>query len=256
MPDSRLKTTFNRAALLYEEIRPGYPDELIKDIVDLSGISSHGKILEIGCGTGQATRAFAAFGHEMLCIDIGPGLIDIAKERFREFPNVTFLVCAFEEWKPDQNFDLLISATAFRWIDPEVRYIKAWNVLNPDGALATFSNRHVRWEGFFVEVQEVYRKYAPQLCVVPLPDQQPPPPSPEPGVERFLEPVQRTYPWAQEYSSEQYVKLLGTYSDHLALPESNREPLFKGIKDLIDEKYGGAIMKHYESVFDFRKKKT
>ena len=62
------------------------------------------------------------------------------------------------------------------------------------------------------------------------------------------------YPWTQEYSSEQYVKLLGTYSDHIALPDRNRRLLLDGICDLIEKEYGGSILKHYEAVLDLRKK--
>lgn len=54
MPDSR-RNTFDSVACRYDEIRPGYPDELIDDIECLSGIPDDGRILEIGCGTGHAT---------------------------------------------------------------------------------------------------------------------------------------------------------------------------------------------------------
>jgi len=51
---NRLRTTFDGAALLYDEVRPGYPEELFDDVVALSGIPSGGRVLEIGCGTGHA----------------------------------------------------------------------------------------------------------------------------------------------------------------------------------------------------------
>ncbi len=48
----RLRTTFDGAALLYDDVRPGYPEELFDDVVALSGIPPAGSVLEIGCGTG------------------------------------------------------------------------------------------------------------------------------------------------------------------------------------------------------------
>jgi ubiquinone/menaquinone biosynthesis C-methylase UbiE len=54
---AKLRAIFDEAALLYDEVRPGYPEELFDDIVALSGIPSGGRILEIGCGTGQARTA-------------------------------------------------------------------------------------------------------------------------------------------------------------------------------------------------------
>ena len=55
-----LKTTFNIVASLYDEVRPGYPDELVRDVLGFSEMDRSGKILEVGCGTGQASRLFAA----------------------------------------------------------------------------------------------------------------------------------------------------------------------------------------------------
>jgi ubiquinone/menaquinone biosynthesis C-methylase UbiE len=51
----RLRTIFDEAASLYDEVRPGYPEDLFDDVISLSGIPAGGRILEIGCGTGQVT---------------------------------------------------------------------------------------------------------------------------------------------------------------------------------------------------------
>ena len=103
MSSTELKTTFNTAAVLYEDIRPGYPEELIQDIVELSGINDHSRILEVGCGTGKATQSFAERGYEMVCLDIGADLIAVAKEKLSGFPNVSFVEQAFEAWKSIVN---------------------------------------------------------------------------------------------------------------------------------------------------------
>ncbi len=251
MSNTELKTTFNTAAILYEEVRPGYPEELISDVIALSCIENHSRILEIGCGTGKATRPFAERGYEMVCLDIGVDLVAVASERLKEFPNVLFVEQAFEGWQPEDKFDLIISATAFHWVDPKVRYLKAFEVLESGGFLAVFSNQHVRKdEGFFVESQSLYDKYYP-----PLTTNRPTHATNFPGVEAFQDPIKRVYPWTQTYSSEQYIKLLGTYSDHIALPDENRHCLFDGIVNLIETKYNGRITKHYEAVLDLRETK-
>ena len=157
MSDLEPGATFNTAAPLYEDVRPGYPDELIRDVLALSGIPDGGSILEVGCGTGQATEPFAARGYEMVCLDIGPDMLEIAERKLGRHPNVSVMLSAFEAWKPDREFDLVISATAFKWVDPEVRYIRARDALRADGTIATFVNLHARQhEGFFVRVQELY----------------------------------------------------------------------------------------------------
>ena len=129
MSNAKLRTTFNTAPTLYEEIRPGYPEELIRDVVSLSGLNDRSRILEVGCGTGKATLSFAERGYALVCLDIGTDLIAVAKEKLREFPNVSLVREAFEVWKPERTFNLVFSATAFHWVDPKVRYLKAYEAL-------------------------------------------------------------------------------------------------------------------------------
>ena len=50
----------------------------------------------------------------------------------------------------------------------------------------------------------------------------------------------------QSYSSEEYLGLLSTFSDHITLPETQRDALFAEIRKLIDE-HGGTIEKPYRS---------
>ena len=251
MSNIELKTTFNTAPTLYEDVRPGYPAELIRDVIDLSGLEDNNRVLEIGCGTGKATRPFAERGYDLVCLDIGADLIVVARESLKEFPNISFIEQAFEEWESDGKFDLVISATAFHWVDPKVRYLKASEVLKSNGFLAVFSNQHVRKdEGFFAESQSLYDKY-----YAPLTTNRPTHATDFPGVEAFQDPIKRVYPWTQTYSSEQYIKLLSTYSDHIALPEKNKRLLFEGIVNLIEGKYDGQITKHYATVLDLREKK-
>lgn len=85
MTDDRnqLRTTFNQVALLYDQVRPGYPEALFDDVVSLSLISPVGRILEIGCGTGQATVPFARLGYRILCIELGKNLATVAKKNWR-----------------------------------------------------------------------------------------------------------------------------------------------------------------------------
>ena len=250
MSNTELKTTFNTAAMLYEEVRPGYPEELIRDVVDLSGLNDRSRILEVGCGTGKATRTFAERGYEMVCLDIGADLIAVAKKKLKAFPNVSFVRRAFETSKLEGKFDLIISATAFHWVDPKVRYLKASEALKSKGFLAVFSNQHVRKdEGFFAEVQDLYDRYYLRQRT-----NRPTHATNFPGVETFQDPIKRVYPWTQTYSAEQYIKLRNTYSDHIALPEKNKHLLFEGITNLIETKYNDQITKHYEVVLDIREK--
>ena len=164
MADERtlLRTTFERAAWLYDEARPGYPEELFDDAVELSGIPPGGRILEIGCGTGKATMPFARRGYRVQCIELGEQLAAVAREKLGDYPDVTVETGDFEDWPVEEAaFDLAFAATAFHWIDPAVGYPKLARVVKPGGAIAIFRHEHVQSEmsdGFFESVQGFYRE--------------------------------------------------------------------------------------------------
>jgi ubiquinone/menaquinone biosynthesis C-methylase UbiE len=250
-----LRTTFNKSAEWYDQIRPGYPEVLFDDVIRLSGIPAGGQILEIGCGTGKATEMFAARGYKMLCLDIGIDLAAVAARKFCESNNVQIAVSSFEQWNPEGRlFDLVIAATSFHWIDPAIASAKSAAVLKPNGSLAVFWNRSIRHDdGFFLRVQDVYRAHAPSMASADAYAKQY---YGEPASLEFFEaPVVRSYRWAAEYSAKEYISLLGTYSDHINLSEGERSNLFSAIEDLINREYGGKVLKHYETVLQLQSKR-
>jgi len=55
-----LGRVFNEVPELYDRVRPAYPGELFADLVAITGLDRRSPVLEVGCGTGQATRSLAA----------------------------------------------------------------------------------------------------------------------------------------------------------------------------------------------------
>jgi SAM-dependent methyltransferase len=250
----RLRTTFDSAASLYDEVRPGYPDELFDDIVSLSGIPPAGRILEIGCGTGQATVPFARRGYHILCIELGENLATVARRNLEGYPLAEVRTGAFEEWPLQQGaFDLAISATAFHWLDPAVAYSKTARALREGGSLALFWNVHVQSdasEGFFEEVQRIYEREAPEI--VGPDDHRLPRPSEVPDRTAEIEAsgmfgaiTASQYRWDETYDTAEYLRVLSTYSGHRSLRDDTRRLLFRGIADLAGTKFGGRIVKGY-----------
>lgn len=248
------RSSFDQIAEDYDAVRPGYPPELIDDIIILAALPSPAHILEIGCGTGQATQPFVQRGDYLSCLDIGAALLAIAQHKFAAYPHVQFYHTAFENWSDQPNsFDLVMSATAFHWIAPEIGYPKAAALLKDTGSLAIFSNEHRPSAPDFAE--DLY--HIEQQIVPAWPDPRSPP-----NLERMIAETEirinatglfapviiKTYPWTQSYTTKTYLRLINTYSNYRNLDEPTRTLLFQAIANLIDQQYAGMITKSYLAV--------
>jgi SAM-dependent methyltransferase len=223
---------------------------LFDDLVELGHLRPGDRVLEIGPGTGQATVPMAERGLNVTAIELGPGLAAVARRKLARFPLATIVEGAFEDWPlPGEPFDAVVAATAFHWLDQSVRVTKAADALRAAGVLATIATHHVAGgDGqFFLDAQDCYRRWFDDNADVRLPSgadvRRDSSELEESG--RFEPATFRRYEWEATYSTQQYVDLLSTYSDHRALAATRRRRLFECIARLIDQRYGGRIRKRY-----------
>lgn len=245
----RLRTTFGEDAARYDRARPGYPPQLFDDLSALAGAGS--RVLEIGCGTGQATRDLARLGCSVVAVELSADMAAFATRNLAGFPAVEVVVSAFEDWPlPSSKFDLALSATAFHWIDPEIRMVKAVDSVRVGGAVALVYTAHIAGgtSQFFVDVQQCYERFDPDTP----PDLRLPSASELPTSSAEFERSPRLgpasfhrYEWDITYSTSEYLDLLLTYSKHRALPPAAQDGLLTCISNLIDNHYGGTITKRY-----------
>jgi SAM-dependent methyltransferase len=140
-----LGRVFDEVPELYDRVRPGYPDELFTDLATLTGSTTGAAVLEVGCGTGQATRSLAARGLAVTAVEPGAGTAAVAHRRLDAFPAVEIEVSTFEEWDHrGRRFDLLLSASAWHWVEPSVGWPRAHAVLRPEGWIALLGHVVVR----------------------------------------------------------------------------------------------------------------
>ena len=115
----RLGRVFNEVPELYDRARPGYPDELFADLVAITGLDDRSSVLEVGSGTGQATRSLAALGCSVTAVELGTGMAAVARQRLAAFPNVEVETASFEDCDDrGRRFDAVIAAAAWHWVDP------------------------------------------------------------------------------------------------------------------------------------------
>jgi SAM-dependent methyltransferase len=247
----QLRETFDAAAELYDRARPGYPPAMFSDLAELAHLAPGARVLEIGCGTGQATVPMAERGYAIVAVELGPGLAAVARRKLAAFASVTVVVSAFEDWPlPAQPFDAVVSATAFHWLDPATRVSKSADALRAGGALATVATHHIAGGSttFFAKAQECYERWDPAtppgLRLQPA-DDIPFDTAELADSDRFGPPTFRRYEWQLTYSTSAYLDVLLTYSGHRLLPPDQRTGLLTCIAQLIDADYGGSITKRY-----------
>lgn len=249
--DRNRRTTFEETADLFNEARPGYPAQMVEDVLALSSIPPDGRILEIGCGPGNATLPYAERGYHVTAVELGSRLAALAAHNLAPFPRVQVVNVAFEEWPLAENaFDLAISAEAMHWIPPEIGYPKTAAALKDSGSAAFYWNvtpdPQTQWSR---AIDAVYHKLGLQ--------------NPDKTViadwltdiitenfrasGRFGIVTVRRYAWAEPYTAERYVKLLRTYSAHRDLAAGTRERLFAGVHAAIQQ-HGGQVLKPYLTV--------
>src|SRR5690348_4869599 len=130
----RLRTVFDRAAEDYQRTRPVCPPQLFDELMDLAGLGAGDRVLEIGCGTGQATVPLAERGLAVTAVELGAGLAAIARRRLAGFPAAEVVTSAFEDWTPPSTpFDAVVAVSSLHWIDPRLRYRKPHGLLRPGG---------------------------------------------------------------------------------------------------------------------------
>jgi len=246
-----LRQTFDEAPELYDRVRPGYPDALFDDLSELACLEPGSRVLELGCGTGQATVPLARRGYEVVALELGPALAGVARRNLSAFPAVRVVNAAFESWPlPAQPFDAVVSATAFHWIEPAVRVSRSADALRPGGALAVVSTHHVAGgtEPFFADAQRCYERWDPATPAgvrLRAADDVPHGLGEIADGGRFGEPEFRRYEHEIAYSAGEYRDLLLTYSGHRAMDPEAQRALLACIADLIDRNHGGRIAKRY-----------
>jgi SAM-dependent methyltransferase len=255
MPESerrRLRKTFNEDADLYDRARPGYPPRLFDDLAaPPAGIGAGSRVLEIGCGTGQATVPLAERGCRITAVELGAGMAAVARRNLARYQTVEVVTAAFEEWPlPPEPFDAVVAATAFHWIDPAVRMVKAADALRIGGVLATVATHHVAGgsEEFFAEVQSCYERFDPSTppgMRLRRAEEIPQDREETDRSDRFGPAVFHRYQRDITYSAQEYLAVLGTYSGHRALDPAARDGLLECVRRLIDNRHGGRITKRY-----------
>jgi SAM-dependent methyltransferase len=241
------RLVFGEVADEYDEVRAGYPAAVAEAVFAFTG--GPVELVEVGAGTGKATAAFAGYGCPITCIEPDPQMAAVLRDRFaRRIPPVRVVMGGFEGWAaPPGGVPLIISAQAWHWVDPALRWTRASRALSTGGALALFGHSYAFADAALeADVNRVYAALAPQLLDA----------GDGPGrlaaVDghwmyqemaadgRFVDVTGRLLRTVVAYPRERYRRLLQTFSPHRMLDPGPRRALHDGIDEVVDA-HGGVV---------------
>jgi SAM-dependent methyltransferase len=243
---------FDQEAEAYDRLRPAYPDAVIDEVLGPAPVGLD--VLDVGCGTGIASRQMARRGARVLGVEIAPRMADVARRHGVEVESA-----AFEAWDDaGRTFDRVTSAQAWHWLDLPVATAKAAAVLRPGGRLCLMWNAGYQSDDLADALDEAYagvvppgmhtlfRGYAGNRAsdVKTGLDAELEAISEEPD---FGAPAQMWFPWTRDYQRDEWLGQLLTRSDHAALDAAVRDRLFEAIGAAIDD-HGGSFVMHFETV--------
>lgn len=235
--------SFDAYADNYQLVRPGYPDELMADIVKVCNISDRSTLLEIGAGSGIATVKLAVNGSKIVALEPGENLAKIAEAQLEDFPNVQIVVATFEDFSSEAKFDSILSFTSFHWLSGTDTISRVGQLLNPDGTLVVAWNSFLQQQSTVAdEIEKIYQadlrdiypgdnntaivnkialeKVDGRINVIMT----------DPALETvFLNRYLVTY----TYDEVTYPKFLATYPKIINLDDERREPFLRRIAEVI-----------------------
>jgi SAM-dependent methyltransferase len=230
--------SFGSAASDYEQFRLGYPDELVDEVLAYAGRPVR-TALEIGAGTGKATRAFAGRGIAVTATE--PDAAMLAELRKHVPATVVTVQGAFEDLPLTSSYDLVFAAASLHWTDPADRWSRVAALLNPDGVFASFGGPMFLADKAVEEAVAAARSPFLADDGVPSPDGTPADsPMQWPGTELlrsdvFTDVRQSTIERRTTMSALDYIGHLSTISAYLELPDPTRKQVLHQIHEVLPD---------------------
>jgi SAM-dependent methyltransferase len=245
--DRPARETFDAVPDVYERVRPRYPAAMFADLFAL--LPAHPHVLEVGPGTGKATRDLLDFGATVHAIEIGPAMAeklrDVVPSR-----SLTVTVGNFEDVPVDErHYDCVFSATAYHWIAPTAQLERPAALLKPRGLVAIVDLIQVdspNDHGFFAAAQQIYERYSEGHTGPPAPRREEvegPIRAELEADDRFEHVGVRRYDWDQTYTASQYRELMVSYSPTLLMEPRARQGLLDDMEAFVKEHFASRVVR-------------
>jgi len=243
--------SFDAVAEDYLRARARYPSKMIDYIVETAGLTPTSRILDVGCGSGQATMEFATRGYEVVAVDPAQRALDLLAAQCSDGPNVELVHSTLEELDTEPAFDLIICAQAFHWLDPDTAPGKFRELLKPNGHVMIFWHmQDVSPGSVQADLYSLCSRYFDSYPIMNPPEYAP----------EFLDAMSTTlcrhghfegahtleYPWKQTYEPAMFRSLFRSSSMYSMLSEAAKVQVDDDLKGYLDSLPGDPLI-HYRT---------
>lgn len=233
----------------YDAARPGHAEEVYDILRDRCGLRHGSSVLEIGPGTGQATRRLLALGAgPLVVLEPDPALAAYVRAALGDRVEVRATTLEEARLEP-AGYDVAAAASSFHWVEQDVGLEKLWEALRPGGWVALW------WTSFGDETRpDPFR-----LALDPLFEHVPHGPSGPPSEGRpsfardaelrlaalanagFEERRHDELSWSRTWGTDGIRGLYSTFSPLSALERDRREELLDSVARIAETRFGGRV---------------
>lgn len=222
---------FGSVAESYERHRLGYPSELLHMVLRYARRPVD-TALEVGAGTGKATRLFASGGIAITALEPDPAMAQVLSRATRGLP-VRPVVTTFEAFHTDSRFDMVYAAAAWHWTNRVSRWAKAVELLVPGGVFVLFGRpAELKDPDLLAAVEDIEKRTLPADDSVDLH----PWSIEEMTAADGLTGVERQHlPSVTTTTAEDFVRRLATVSRYLRLSPQQRAEALRQVRAVLPD---------------------
>lgn len=253
---------FSSDAVAYDTGRPGYPEPVYDLLRQVCGLGPGAAVVEVGPGTGQATRRLLDLGATVTAVELSADFAALLEARFAGRA-LSVVVAPFEDLAlPPASFDLVAAATSFHWVPTGPGLQRCAELLRPGGWLAlwwTYFGDPDRPDPFRDALTPIFEEHAPPLVDV-FPGMAFTPGAHPYAVDRRARaaeiqatgafgPVRaETVAWTGRHTAAEVRAMFASFSPCLALPEEQRTAVLDALEGLATHTFEGVVERPYLTV--------
>jgi len=232
----------------YDLARPGHAERVYDVLVERCGLGPGTSVLEVGPGTGQATRRLLELGADpLVALEPNPELAAYLRKSLAE--RIVIRETALEDAElPAGAFDLAAAASSFHWVEEDVGLARILAALRPGGWFAmwwTLFGDRSKPDAFIAATTPLLEN----LDASPTRREEG---RPSHGRDRearvaaldatgFVDVRHELAEWEASWDTAGIRALYGSFSPVLRLEDAKRTELLDEIARIADEDFGGRV---------------